>query len=165
MTNLGPVDAAGVTLTDTLPATVSFVSASPGYTNLGGALAYSIATLSNGLATNFVITVLPLALGTITNAVSISASTADLFPANNAAVNLTSVQFTPIVTGIVLGSTNVAIQFLSIAGQQYALEYKNTLSDPSWTIIPHALTGTGGVLEFDTTNGLPASRFYRIVAH
>ena len=59
--------------------------------------------------------------------------------------------------------TNFALSFGSVMGLTYSLEYKNSLSDPSWTPLPPPLPGTGGPLTLQDTNAaLLPSRFYRV---
>ncbi|MBJ7471002.1 MAG: DUF11 domain-containing protein [Solirubrobacteraceae bacterium] len=85
--NLGPSDAQNVELTDTLPATVSFQSASPGCTEAAGVVTCSIGTLANGATATRTITVLVDA-GTTTNAdnsVVASSTTPDPDLPNNTA--------------------------------------------------------------------------------
>ena len=57
VSNLGPASASSVTLTDTLPASVTFVSASPGCVNLGGQVVCTLGTLPSGGVTNFTVVV------------------------------------------------------------------------------------------------------------
>jgi hypothetical protein len=51
----------------------------------------------------------------------------------------------------------------STAGADYVLEYKNSLSSPSWTA-GQTLSGTGGTLTFTDSAASNPSRFYRIRA-
>ena len=67
ITNLGSAVAAGVTVTDTLPAGVTFVSASPGATHVGGTVVASLGSVTNGTGTNLTITIEPTIAGAITN--------------------------------------------------------------------------------------------------
>ena len=84
LTNSGPSTAAGVIVTDTLPASVTFVSATPGYTFTNGLVTWPLATMTNGASTNFTVTVTaPANGGTLTNRVSTGGTTMDLTPGNN----------------------------------------------------------------------------------
>ncbi|EEF60482.1 conserved repeat domain protein [Pedosphaera parvula Ellin514] len=71
----------------------------------------------------------------------------------------------PRTTGITTGSNNVAVSFTTVAGLNYTLEYKNTLNDTSWVILPGTTPGTGGTLTLHDTNALVGSRFYRILVN
>ena len=68
----------------------------------------------------------------------------------------------------VFGSGTVRINFTSVAGEQYRVEYKNVLNAGSWTTLPGAETvfGTGGVMQITdpdpNVRSLPR-RFYRVV--
>ena len=57
VTNHGPLDSTGAQVIDTLPAGVSFVSASAGCNALNGVVSCGLGTLANGASTSFTITV------------------------------------------------------------------------------------------------------------
>jgi uncharacterized repeat protein (TIGR01451 family) len=52
VTNYGPSSAGGVTVTDTLPASVTFVSASGNGINTAGVVSWSLGTLGSGQVSN-----------------------------------------------------------------------------------------------------------------
>jgi len=110
ITNAGPSAASNVAVTDSLPSSVTFVSASPGCINLGGSVACSIASLSGGAISNIVVTVKPAVEGSITNNVSVSSSTADPNMSNNNSLYATTVYVAP---GISSQPTN---QVTSVGG-------------------------------------------------
>lgn len=89
--NLGPDPAVSVTVTDTLPASVEFVSASVSTNNywLSNQVfsIQNIGTLNSGASTSFslVVTVLSNTTGTITNKAEVSAFTTDPLLTNNIA--------------------------------------------------------------------------------
>ncbi|MBC8131810.1 MAG: DUF11 domain-containing protein [Deltaproteobacteria bacterium] len=84
VTNSGPAAATGITVTDTLPAQLAFVSSNCGATAVGQTVTYTIASLANAAASSCVLTVRVATAGTITNTASITASTPpDPTPANN----------------------------------------------------------------------------------
>ena len=58
--------------------------------------------------------------------------------------------------------TGASITFPSQTGVNYALEYKNSLDDPTWTVLSPAVAGTGGLLVLQDTNAPVASRYYRV---
>jgi hypothetical protein len=59
-----------------------------------------------------------------------------------------------------------SISFSSSTGLTYALEYKDSLTDPVWIPVAPPATGINGILLLQDTNALIApSRFYRISAH
>src|SRR5579885_2247823 len=72
VTNMGPSTAAGILVTDTLPAGVTFVSATgSGTTNVAGQIVWPSMSLTNGGSTNFTLTVTaPVFDTTLTNTVA-----------------------------------------------------------------------------------------------
>jgi uncharacterized repeat protein (TIGR01451 family) len=93
ITNGGPSPATGVTLVDTLPAGVSFASASPGCTPAAGSVACHIGTLGPGASAiiRIIVAVLPTAPERITNTVRVSGNEPDPNPLNNVAAATTTV--------------------------------------------------------------------------
>ncbi len=82
--NQGPSAAAGVVVSDTLPSTVTFVSATGGGVLAGNVVTWpAIASLASGAAQNFAVTVTAPATGSFTNIVASTAATPDPVPANN----------------------------------------------------------------------------------
>jgi T5SS/PEP-CTERM-associated repeat protein len=70
----------------------------------------------------------------------------------------------PTITGVTKAATTNAIAFTTVNGQNYTLEFKNALSDATWTAILPSVTGNGSVMTLiDTTATVPA-RFYRVRA-
>ena len=93
-TNHGPSNATGVTLTDTLPAGVQFVSADPGCSHASGTVTCVVGNLANGASTTLHITVkVPFALGgqTLSNNVGIHGNEGDLVAANDTSQASTTV--------------------------------------------------------------------------
>lgn len=84
VTNLGPSTASNVVVSDTLPATAIFVSATGGGVNNSGVVTWpTIAALPGGGTANFTVTMTAPASGSLTNTVSSSSTTFDPVPANN----------------------------------------------------------------------------------
>ena len=75
VTNNGPSVAGGVVVTDAVPASVSFVSASVPGTNVGGVVTWAVGSLTNGQTTNVTLTVRAPAnapaSGAVTNVASV----------------------------------------------------------------------------------------------
>ena len=83
-TNNGPVPATNVVIRDTLPSTVTFVSASNGGTHIAGAVTWpTIASLANGASVSYTLTVTAPSSGTLLNVASSTATSTDPTPANN----------------------------------------------------------------------------------
>lgn len=91
--NNGPNTATGVTLTDTLPGSVTFVSSTPsqGFCSGAAVVTCSIGSLANSASATVAIVVTPTAAGTITNTASVTAAVTDTNTANNSATQSTTV--------------------------------------------------------------------------
>ena len=96
--NSGPDDATDVTVTDTLPAAVGFVSA---VSTIGscsaasGTVTCQIGTLNQGASATITIVFVPQAGGTATNSATVASSITELNPANNTAIASTTVIGSP----------------------------------------------------------------------
>jgi uncharacterized repeat protein (TIGR01451 family) len=82
VTNNGPSAATGVTITDTLPANVDFVSASPNCTGTT-LITCNLGTIGNGVSTSVTIVVKPQAAGMVSNTASVTANEFDPNLSNN----------------------------------------------------------------------------------
>ncbi|MDQ3814560.1 MAG: DUF11 domain-containing protein, partial [Armatimonadota bacterium] len=90
--NNGPVAASGVTLTDTLPVGVTFVSATPAAsTRSGRVLTFNLGSLANGASRQVTVVVTPATAGTLTNTASVTGAQRDPNTANNTATQNTVV--------------------------------------------------------------------------
>lgn len=87
VTNSGPVDSAGVVVTDTLPSSVTFVSSSPSQGTCnppsGSVVTCQLGTIGNGMTATVTIVVKPTQAGSITNTASVDATTPDPEKNNN----------------------------------------------------------------------------------
>ena len=91
LTNHGPQAATGVTLTDTLPAGVNFVSASPNNCQqANGTVTCNVGNLDVSIPTTVTIVVTTTATGTLTNTASAQANQTDPNTSNNMAVATTT---------------------------------------------------------------------------
>jgi uncharacterized repeat protein (TIGR01451 family) len=94
VTNNGPDAATGVTLTDALPAGVTFVSVTPvapTCTQAGGVVACDLGTLASGANTTVTIVVTPTQAGEISNGVTVTGKESDPDTENNTATAGTTV--------------------------------------------------------------------------
>jgi uncharacterized repeat protein (TIGR01451 family) len=109
VTNLGPQAAANVTVTDTVPANVTLVSASPGYSFSAGQVVWSAGMLPVAAATNFTLTLSPAVGNVFTNVVSVGTVTPEVTTANNT-TTLVSTQAASIPASISVGPASQIIQ-------------------------------------------------------
>jgi uncharacterized repeat protein (TIGR01451 family) len=100
VSNAGPDAAAGVTVTDTLPGTVTFVSATPSQGTCSGTatISCSLGTINASGSATVTIKVIPTTDADLSNTASASATTADPNAANNADTELTVVNPAPTET-------------------------------------------------------------------
>jgi len=85
VTNNGPEDATGVMVVDTLPADVTFVSASDSCTEDGGVVTCDVGDIANGDVVELTIVVAPNVVGTVTNTANVAGNEADPNEENNTA--------------------------------------------------------------------------------
>ncbi len=92
--NQGPSAATGTTVTDVLPAAVSWVSATSSVglcSEAAGTVTCVLGSLAGGASATVTITVTPTAASTVTNTVSVSANESDPAAGNNSAAATTTV--------------------------------------------------------------------------
>ncbi len=102
-----PATTSGVTVTDVLPAGVTFVSATPSVGSCSGTstVTCKLGTFPSGAtATIDIVVTAPNATGTITNTATVAAATSDPIPSNNTASVTSTVSFNP--TGAVSRKTH-----------------------------------------------------------
>ncbi len=98
VSNLGPVTATNVVLTDTLPGSVAFVSATPtqgSCSESGGVVTCNFGTIPNGNVVAVTITVIPTAPGLITNTATVTGDQSDPNSNNNTDTENTQVNPAP----------------------------------------------------------------------
>jgi uncharacterized repeat protein (TIGR01451 family) len=93
--NAGPDAASGVVVTDTLPAQVTFVSASAGCVHANGTVKCSQASIPQGDGVTYQIVVRPTSHGTLVNVARVTAGSGDPDPQNNTATLLTTARRIP----------------------------------------------------------------------
>jgi uncharacterized repeat protein (TIGR01451 family) len=91
VTNDGRAGATGVTLTDTLPAGVKFVSATGGVRRVKGVLSFPIGSLAAGATATITIVVTPTAAGKLQNHASVRGNESEPTPADNSVTQTTTV--------------------------------------------------------------------------
>lgn len=165
-TNAGPGVANSMIVTDTLPANVTFVSASNGGTTNGnaGMVVWSGFSLAVNTSSNFTLNALAAAGGNATNKVTVVSSGADTNQVNNAATNVTVIPSTiiPQVSAhigtismdglnVVIGGTN------GVNGGTYYLLASTNAATPlaQWPAVATnvvSTNGAGGAFTFTGTN-------------
>jgi uncharacterized delta-60 repeat protein/uncharacterized repeat protein (TIGR01451 family) len=164
ISNLGPATAASVRLTNTLPASVSFVSASPpGYMLSGNSVIFAgLGDLGSGGVITASITVNPTAGGEITDTATVSSTITDPLKANNTVAVKTIVSDLKLT--VTRSGNNISISWPASAAN-YILESANTLNAPiTWnqvTTPPAQFVGDQKMITVGATN---ASRFFRLRA-
>ena len=130
--NHGPSPAANVVVTDRLPDSMTFVSASAGCSHDSGAVTCTRAVLALGEAAAYEIVVRPTAVGAWINAAEVTSATLDLVPDNNVA--MVSVQ--------VLASADLALAKVANTAQEvigtdvtYTLSVTNHGPSPATDVI------------------------------
>jgi len=86
VSNTGPDSAVNVVLTDTLPGSVTFGSATPGQgtcSEAGGVVTCNLGTIAINASVNVQVNMTTTVAGVITNSVSVSSDASDPNPANN----------------------------------------------------------------------------------
>jgi uncharacterized repeat protein (TIGR01451 family) len=106
--NLGSQAVSSVSITDAIPANVTFSSASPGCIYTNGMVICTLGAMNVGDSNGVTVTVTPLAVGLVTNIVSVGSTLPDPSLANNFSTNVTSVT-TNIAPAFTLQPTNVIV--------------------------------------------------------
>ena len=143
ITNIGPSNATGVVLTDTLPAGVTFASASAGCANAGGTVTCTIGNLSAGasLQRTIMVTVNSGTTGSLANTVTIAGNETDPTPGNNSDTSLTTVQTE---TDLIISKADSPDPV--VAGQllTYTLTITNAGPSNATGVSPHRHAASGG---------------------
>ncbi len=139
VTNSGPSTATGVIVTDSLPANVTFVSASGNGATNGNLVTWNLGTLANGATSNLTVTVIAPASGSLTNIASIGSPTPDPVPTNNV---------TPPVTTTVTTIADLAVGKSGAASSALGLNFTYTISVTN--------LGPSSAVNFAVTDSLPA---------
>jgi uncharacterized repeat protein (TIGR01451 family) len=111
VTNDGPVDATGVTVTDTLDAATSYVSATPDQgscSETGGTITCDLGAIAAGDSVDITIVADPTAVGSVTNTVAVTGDQPDPDPDNNTTTETTTIAATPELADVRIAKTGPA---------------------------------------------------------
>jgi uncharacterized repeat protein (TIGR01451 family) len=168
VTNLGPQPAANVILTDSVPANIKLVSASPGYSYSDGQVVWPVGMLGASASTNFMLTLAPASGNVFTNFINVGTVTPEITLANNMAtlVSTQAVMTPPPVISSVAANPggSVTLQLAGAPGFVYILQATTNLFPPqSWLPIATNTLGTNGVWQFTdmAATNFP-QQFYRL---
>jgi uncharacterized repeat protein (TIGR01451 family) len=172
VTNLGPSIAGGLVVTDAIPASVTFVSASNGATTNNGVVTWNLGSLPAGATTNLTLTVLAVTPGAITNTAAVTTTATDVQPTNNVTGAIvttisTSADVSVTATGpaAVLGNNNMVYTLtVSNAGPSLASSVILTDSLPANVIFVSANSGgtTNSGKAIWNLGNLPAGTFTNV---
>jgi uncharacterized repeat protein (TIGR01451 family) len=163
VTNLGPATAPGVMVIDTLPPTVSFVSASPSdnYTVVGRVVTFlNLGNVGSNQQVTATIVVKPTAGGTLVNSATCSSGVIDPLKANNnASVKTIATLFQ---LGMSRNAGNLTFSWPADAANAY-LEFTTNLRPPAvWapaTNPPASLVGGQATVTLPIGSG---NQFFRV---
>lgn len=157
--NFGPGTADNVIMTNILPASVSFVSASGGST-VGGTTIASLGSLGQGGSASLTITGIPNNAGvTITNTTT---ARAGLNPVAASATTVTTVTNFPVPLSITVNPSALIELSWPLAASNYTLQFRTNLSaGAAWANEPTPPATNGNSLTVTLPN-TGATRFYRL---
>ncbi len=163
--NLGPATASGVTLTNTLPSGVSFVSASPAaYVVNGNTVAFTnLGSLGSGWGTNASITVHPNVGGTLTNTAFCASGVTDPLKGNNTVTVKTLVEGMAPELSIKISGGNLVLSWPASA-TGFVLERTTSLTPPAWTEVTVPAPVTVGDQKTVTLPLSSGSEYFRLRA-
>jgi len=163
--NRGPLPAAGVVVTDSLPASVSFVSAQPSQGTAvlsAGVLSWNVGSLSNGASASETVIVRPNLEGALLNAVSVSASSAS--PSTNTTASVvTTVIANPAGPRLEIAraGTNIVLSWPTNA-TGFSLQSTTNFSVTSlWSVVSNTVVVGENYFVTNTIGG--DRRFYRLL--
>jgi uncharacterized repeat protein (TIGR01451 family) len=163
VTNLSPVSAPNVTLTDTLPQSVVLKSVSSSQGSLstnGNQIIANLGSVNAGSSANVVLMVTSQTSGNITNVAKVTSGYPDPVIANNSTTNITTVLPLPILSVSLLSTNRVRLSW-PVALTNFSLESKTNLPQASWLSINEAPTISSNERVVIQTNSFPSS-FYRL---
>ncbi len=71
------------------------------------------------------------------------------------------VDVSPRITQLLRANSRVQLSFTTAPGVRYAIEYKNSIQEPTWTLFDFK-TGTGDIVTVEDASAILPNRFYRV---
>ncbi|HEX3720205.1 MAG TPA: proprotein convertase P-domain-containing protein [Verrucomicrobiae bacterium] len=165
ISNLGPSAATSVVLTDSLPSSVAYSSAtvSQGTFGVSGStVTCNFGTLATGATATATIRVIAEAAGNIVNTATVTTASTDLYLADSTTANTTSVEVPPVS---LLEATNypdgLQLTLQGQASQNYGIQVSTDLVN--WTTVTTNTSSLTGVFTFTDSNTNSPGRFYRAI--
>ena len=161
VTNNGPATATAVTVTDTLPAGLTYIN-SPGGTHVSGVVTFNVGSLASGSGAGLTLRVTANTGSTVVNTASVTSAETDLTTANNSAQVSTTVRVSVAPTFSAVTITNSQTQFTLTgdAGMSYRILASTNLT--TWTVLATTNAAPNGTIKFtDTAATNFSSRYYR----
>ena len=174
VTNSRSSIASGVTLTDTLPAGYTFVSATSSQgtcTFASGVVTCPIGAVTNGLAVTVIILARATVNGLAENRVTLTLTENDFNPSDN-----TSSLYLPVVTDAertlafdFVPGTPLFVLHWPVSAAAFTLEFNTNLvtTGNAWTVAPQPVTrvtNQAGLFNYVTNDTAPPRKFYRLRA-
>ena len=165
VTNKGPNIATNIVLTDPLPVSLDFISASASqgsYSNITGTLTFTLGSLVPGATATVTVIGKPNVPGTVTNVFSVVADQVELVPADNTVTALTTVDGAMLASQSSgpLTNGNFGLTLTGRTGQTYVIEASTNLT--IW--IPIQTNTSSGPVKFLDINASTFNyRFYRAI--
>jgi uncharacterized repeat protein (TIGR01451 family) len=168
VTNYGTISATGVVVTDALPASVMFVSATTSqgtFNQSAGLFTANLGALNFGAGASITLNVTANTLGSVTNTATTSATQSDPYPGNNSASVVVAVTgaSAPPLTATITNSSQLFLQWPHPSAG-YALQTTTNLEPVSvWLSVTNAVS-TNGLINYLilNVNTGERARFYRL---
>ncbi|HEX4265910.1 MAG TPA: DUF11 domain-containing protein [Verrucomicrobiae bacterium] len=165
VTNIGPVPALNVRITNTLPITVTLKSATTSQGTLttnGNPISAALGSLNNGSSATVTLTVTPTAVGQLTNQAFVVTDSHDPNPANDSAAIVTTVWPLPFLTITNLMSNSLLRVSWPAPLSGFTLQFRTDLStSASWTNDPGSKVINGTNVSVIETN-IGTAKFFRL---
>ncbi len=164
ITNKGPSTGNNVVLIDSLPASLSLVSAqwNGSWSQANGMLTFNTAALASGASATAIVVVRPGLDGVFISSAGVTSGVADLVSANNTANSSVTVNDNPGVPLLKISrsGTNVVLSW-STNAQSFVLQFASGMSvESQWTDMTNTPVRVGN--QWVVTDVLGSARFYRL---